>query len=345
MADSKYNDYSVEDFAQDDAFRQAALAPGDPQSPFIRELLRAYPEKRDDIEEARNLVRRLHQAFAAEPGMTPELRARLYDNIRHQGAGPRGRVIPWPRPWRWLTVAASFLLVAWFSWSYLSQPGIPREQVYQTNFGETAEIKLPDGTLVSLNANSELRYPQPLPTNGPVEVWLSGEAFFEVTKKPSYERSFVVHTKGPDIVVLGTRFNVNTREEETEVVLEEGSIRLDQPADRMAAMPVKELKPGELARYSPRAGLRIESDIKTENHSSWKDGYLLIEGYSFSALLKRVESLYGVKIQLAEDIENANRVRGALPTRSLEETIETLQALYHVQVTRKSDSLFIEPLQ
>src|SRR5690625_7935610 len=60
------------------------------------------------------------------------------------------------------------------------------------------------------------------------EVFLTGEANFWITKGESEEARFVVHTKDLDVEVLGTRFNVNSRDLETIVYLEEGSVKVER---------------------------------------------------------------------------------------------------------------------
>ena len=75
----------------------------------------------------------------------------------------------------------------------------------------SSEILLPDGSAVTLNANSKLQYY----THSARKVWLEGEAFFEVKKIPETAEPFQVVTNDLTITVLGTTFNVNSRNEQT----------------------------------------------------------------------------------------------------------------------------------
>src|SRR5690606_15777064 len=103
-----------------------------------------------------------------------------------------------------------------------------------TGYGETRKINLPDGSLVVLNANSELKYESNWQQAPMREVWLQGEAFFEVVKTTE-EKQFIVHTGSLDVEVLGTQFNVHNRHQKVQVVLSSGKVKL-QPLERQESL-------------------------------------------------------------------------------------------------------------
>jgi transmembrane sensor len=124
---------------------------------------------------------------------------------------------------RYSGIAASVLILISFA-VYLFSDSIFYD-TYATSFGMTRNILLEDGSEVTLNANSTLKVPKNLLTSESREVWIEGEGFFSIAKKPNRVR-FLVHTDNLNVEVLGTKFNVNNRRGNTEVVLSEGSIRL-----------------------------------------------------------------------------------------------------------------------
>lgn len=86
--------------------------------------------------------------------------------------------------------------------------------MYATQYGEQRVVELPDHSVVSLNANSTLRFRNDWSqANTLREVWLDGEAFFSVQKQEGAAgpAKFIVHTNDLDVEVLGTRFNVSNR--------------------------------------------------------------------------------------------------------------------------------------
>src|SRR5690625_2537866 len=99
-----------------------------------------------------------------------------------------------------------------------------QELVYRTGFGEKLDIELDDGSQITLNANSVLRWAEDWQDNKDRQVVLEGEAFFEVKRQDGIP--FTVMTDDVAVEVLGTSFNVDSRESSTRVYLDEGKINL-----------------------------------------------------------------------------------------------------------------------
>src|SRR5690606_14812611 len=113
--------------------------------------------------------------------------------------------------------------------------------------GKKFQIQLSDGTMVHLNAGSSLRYPVDFLSEGPRQVFLSGEAYFDVAKNAS--NPFIVNVDDLEVRVLGTQFNVSAyiEDEYIDVVLVEGSVNLNKK-DRIEG-DVVELFPGQKGSY------------------------------------------------------------------------------------------------
>ncbi len=91
--------------------------------------------------------------------------------------------------------------------------------------GMNQQLTLTDGTKVWLNAESTLEYPETFEGKPNREVYLKGEAYFEVTKDT--EHPFRVKTDALETLVLGTSFNVRAySKEDTQVTLVEGSVKV-----------------------------------------------------------------------------------------------------------------------
>src|SRR5690625_7468437 len=91
------------------------------------------------------------------------------------------------------------------------------------------------------------------------EVFLTGEANFWITKGESEEARFVVHTKDLDVEVLGTRFNVNSRDLETIVYLEEGSVKVERKDRKKEKIY---LTPGEKRSEERRVGKESKTEVE-----------------------------------------------------------------------------------
>src|SRR5690606_5303681 len=101
---------------------------------------------------------------------------------------------------------------------------------YKTGYGQVEKIVLDDGSQVTLNANSELKWKRSWEKDRNRIAILRGEAFFNVSTILSEDSGvttrFVVHTEDLNIQVVGTEFNVKSRSSKTDIFLKEGKIKL-----------------------------------------------------------------------------------------------------------------------
>src|SRR5690606_1158171 len=199
--------------------------------------------------------------------------------------------------WNWGIAASLLLLFGLFFY----QTGVPdilknRDVAYQTGFGERQEIKLDDGSLITLNANSELKWKGDWENKGSRHAYLKGEAFFEVEKRDGI--SFTVHTGDVAVEVLGTSFNVDSREKKTEVYLDEGKINLkllDKTGniDEMTSSEII-MKPGDRVLYNASEKKIEKNEGQTMiTAASWKNNVLNFKNMKFSEVLDLLREIYG----------------------------------------------------
>lgn len=135
---------------------------------------------------------------------------RLVEAIRQEEAAaavddsPVATQVPMRRFWQYAAAIAAFILIGVGSLHFLREEHAMTEAVALNG---VRDIILSDGTKVSLNAGTRLQYPDVF-TGQSRQVYLTGEARFEVAKDPAHP--FIVSSKGMDIKVLGTVFNFNT---------------------------------------------------------------------------------------------------------------------------------------
>jgi transmembrane sensor len=235
---------------------------------------------------------------------------------------------------RYASVAAAaiaLLCVAfYFGQNYFSY------EHYSTSYGMTKNILLPDGSEVTLNANSTLKVPKDLAENSEREVWLDGEAFFSVAKRPNRVR-FFVHTDNLSVEVLGTKFNVNNRRGKTEVVLSEGKVKLT--SNQNATDTVVYMKPGDfvsLAKVDPAFRKRI---VKPENFTTWKSNSLSFEETPLSQVAEKIEDYYGVTIEIADKDLAARQLTGTLPNNDLGVVLRSLSSAHNLIIQRDDDRI------
>ncbi|MBL0736736.1 FecR family protein [Flavobacterium sp. GN10] len=159
-------------------------------------------------------------------------------------------------------------------------------------YGKKFEVQLSDGTLVHLNAGTSLRYPVQFGKNQNRQVYLLGEAFFEVEKDK--EHPFNVNTQNINVEVLGTKFDVDTYSENSnsDVVLVEGKVSLYK------GQKTKEnqvyLKPGEKGSSEKGQSKITTEQVNTEYYTAWVQGSLVFKNASFDEIIKKLERRYNV---------------------------------------------------
>lgn len=159
-------------------------------------------------------------------------------------------------------------------------------------YGKKFEVQLSDGTLVHLNAGTSLRYPVQFVKNQNRQVYLLGEAYFEVEKDKAHP--FNVNTQNVNIEVLGTKFNVDTYSENisTDVVLVEGKVSLYK--DEKTKDKAVYLKPGEKGSNERGQSKITTEEVNTEYYTAWVKGSLVFKNASFNDIIKKLERRYNV---------------------------------------------------
>ena len=156
--------------------------------------------------------------------------------------------------------------------------------------GGEFRLKLSDGTNVYLNSASELKYPVCFDEKER-KVYLSGEAYFEVTKDSN--RPFYVVTEEVQIRVYGTEFNVNTNQPgKVHTVLVNGKVGVKKRG--MTGEIV--MKPGELASFDRKAGTFEVKEVDVRQYVLWKDGYFTFENESLEQILNTLSFWYDVDV-------------------------------------------------
>jgi len=156
--------------------------------------------------------------------------------------------------------------------------------------GGQYSVILADGTKVTLNAASSLKYPTNF--NGSYrEVELSGEGYFEVAHNP--QKPFRVKSNGQTIEVLGTHFDINCYSNEPFVrtTLLQGSVKVSSEQGKVL------LQPGEQSRLdvSGKSALEV-ARVNTDEIIAWKDGLFRFKESSIKEVMRNAERWYNVDV-------------------------------------------------
>lgn len=193
--------------------------------------------------------------------------------------GKTGRVVPmgWIKPL--LRVAAVFIFLS-IGYLYLIRDSVTD---VRTLAAEKTEIFLPDSSFVALNAHSHLAYPDKK-WEKERKVALDGEAFFKVAKGSRFD----VETKSGTVSVLGTEFNVKSRDGYFEVICYEGLVQVE------SAQKVVELQPNHMFRIIN--GAVTDGQLPSNASPSWPNGESAFKSVPYTHVIKEFERQYDVTV-------------------------------------------------
>lgn len=174
---------------------------------------------------------------------------------------------------------------------------IPRGGEYQ--------IVLGDGTRVYLNAQTELRFPESFASSEQRLVYLSGEAYFEVTKDPS--KPFIVQCKDYAVKVLGTSFNVNSYEgdETSKTTLATGKVEIDMDGKQTI------LNPGQQAII--KNGEVNVKEVDVEVYTTWMFDNFRFQSESIQEIMTKLSSWYAIDVFYMNESVRNYHFTGYLP--------------------------------
>lgn len=186
-------------------------------------------------------------------------------------------------------------------------------------FGETAGIRLADGSKVRVNAGSKLIYKSGMGGTRR-QVYVNGEVFLDVFHDEN--RPFTVKTNRLDVRVLGTEFDVRAYDDEEvqSVVLVSGSVSVS--ADLLDQR--YRISPEQCFSYNTSNCDISIRQVPVENNIAWMDGLMILDNAPLKEVFRQINRYYNVEIVYDSSLENV-RISGKLDIRSsVEDTLETI---------------------
>ncbi len=200
-------------------------------------------------------------------------------------------------------------------------------------YGKRFELQLSDGTSIHLNAGTTLRYPIQFINGQNRQVYLNGEAFFDVAKDKSHP--FVVNADELNVRVLGTHFNVSNypEDEMTDVVLVEGSVGLYESNKTFDAEKNTILKPGVKGSFDRKNNSISTKSVDTEVYTAWVDGELYLRNISFANICKKLERQYDVTITNKNPKLSGEKFNASFKQEPIEKVLSYFNDVYGIQYT------------
>ena len=226
--------------------------------------------------------------------------------------------------------------------------------------GAKSVITLSDGTHVTLNSQSTLKYPL-IFTGKTREVILNGEAYFDVKKDAGHP--FIIHTVKLNIKVLGTSFNIKSYPNEpvSETTLIRGTIEVtlkDRPSDRIILKPEEKLivknnslkKTGAIPggtdnvpgpQYVLTSLSYLHKNDSTISETSWINNRFAFDNDSFLQLAEKMERWYGVNIQFKNEAVKQYHFSGIFENDSITQALNYLREIEKFNYKISESTIYI----
>lgn len=213
-------------------------------------------------------------------------------------------------------------------------------QEVHTKYGERLTVILPDQSSVVLNGNSTLRYEANWTSSSQREVWIDGEGFFAVQHTANHQK-FVVHTReGLDVEVLGTKFNVKSREHGSEVLLTEGKVKLNVGDKNDNSVY---LEPGELATV--KANKLSKRVVEDKQYTSWVRSKLFFDKMTLEELAQILHDTYGLEVFFENEALKHRQLSGEISSATADDILFAIAETFNIKVTRKTNDTVIFSLK
>ena len=237
---------------------------------------------------------------------------------------------------RYVAIVAVILSIGWGGFRLIrsnQEKVLTYTEVHVKN-GEHKRVILPDGTSVTLNAGSYLRYPREFITDVR-RIEMNGEAFFEVTRDE--EKPFLIHTKDADVKVLGTSFNVKAfdMDEQLTVSVQTGKVQVDLPEAMMRLLPdeqfVMDKTKGEFQKRNEDARLS----------TVWIKGGLYFNRTPIRTVVNELVRMYNRTIEFAPGAEYYDYIYGEHDNKSLEAVLKSIQYSTDIKYRIENDKIVL----
>lgn len=324
-----FSKYAAKDFLKEQAFLDWVLKDEDAKA--WKKWLKENPDQRNRISTALTYLQNTPKT--PSPERIRELMAVIYPPQAMAARTPldypkQAKPQPFMRLMPYLAAACLVLPLCFFWFTQQDK----HSKIIIADRAEQKKHTLPDGSIVKLNAASQLKYNY--------ETWdelrsieLIGEAFFEVKKGSK----FTVHTPNGEVSVLGTSFNVNARDESLEVACFTGSVS------------VKNKRTGESMKIRSQEqialqGIKLEkSQFDMRAHATWRKGSFYYQKQPVSHILAEIERQYDVYIKAPTNLEKQYLDNFYFDLReSLDDTVDNISRALNVEVEVRGDTILLK---
>jgi transmembrane sensor len=233
----------------------------------------------------------------------------------------------------WLRVACILVVMACV-WTY--QERICFEH-YETAAEQIQSWKLRDGTEVTLNSNSLLKVPRYWTDERVREVYLTGEAEFNVTHKTDNSKFVVKTTNALDVVVLGTVFTVFSRSKRAQVILNKGKVLLERSEGKNKEQIM--MAPGDKVTMQEGKKLHVEERVDTVQFAMWKEHRFVFDKTPLTEVAQMIRDNYNLNVKISDREISDLKVSGSFKALNANELLQSISRILGIRFTRHKNTV------
>lgn len=350
-----YQNYSPLDFVKDETFQKWVKNPDEKSNFYWESWMQNHEDRKHLVMEAREIFLSIN--FPAATASQDEIDD-VFDKIIKDERPASLQKIDKESKIRSLYLKRVFAVAACLSILVASgivfyqlklkpipqqETSIHNEKIKENPAGRKSTIHLADGSVIKLNSASKIRISDDFGLDKR-EVYLEGEAFFEVSKNP--HKPFIVHTGNISTRVTGTAFNINAYNENSSIMVAvyEGSVSTILHNDN--GNDTLKLQRSDMAVYEKADNKLFKTDYDFAEILGWKDGIIYFKDASSNDIFNYLEHWYGVEIYAKDQDRIMGSFYGEFRNENLENVLNAMgKALRFEYQINDGNKVFIKPLK
>ncbi len=199
------------------------------------------------------------------------------------------------------------------------------------------ETKLPDGTEITINKNSEISYNNRYNKKNRT-IQLKGDAFFNVQK--NNDISFIIEAQDFFVEVMGTQFYVNSNPKQRKVIVTEGIVAVYREKDKKDMIV---LSAGEEMIFDKTENTLTKTETQNLNVLSWKTKQFTFKDKTLEEVAAELEAVYAVTFEFLNENLKSCRLSVSFDNQEIEEILNVLTATFEkVSFKREGQKIYID---
>ncbi len=267
-------------------------------------------------------LERLFSMIDRDEAITPEVQTSL-----------RGKLARWAKnhAGKFAAVIAVALGLAWYNRDTINYIS------HKTGYGEIETFELRDGSTVKLNANSVLKVSRWNFGKTKREVFLKGDASFDVEHLENHQKFIVNTPENFTVEVLGTKFTMSARKFGSKVVLTNGKVKLHY----LEATDEKELimKPGDVVKLKKDRPMEITRTEAPETYSEWENKRFVFDETTLEEMAYQLNETYGLEVTFSSQTIANRQLMGSFKGRTIDEFLQSIAEVLDLSVSRENNKV------